>query len=216
MQKMENKNKLYGRERVCASIIDTKIKGRTLNIGAGEMQWIENILFVKNKDFFSSDLDKKNLGKENKAINKIQADATKLPFKDGYFSQVIILDVLEHIKDHNKALEEINRVLKKGGRLAICVPNDTLLSYLNPVRYVQHERHYTIQGIVSLLKKKRFKIKNVFAGGRIFELLALYIHFFAKYILRTKKSPFLEIIDKKEYCRHIPNGNEIAILAIKN
>lgn len=213
---MEIKPKLYGRERVCASIIDTKLKGKTLNIGAGEMQWIENILFVKNKDFFSSDLEQKNLGKENKALNKVRADATKLPFKDGYFSQVIILDVLEHIKDHHKALEEINRVLKKGGRLAICVPNDTPLSYLNPVRYVQHERHYTIEGIVSLLKKKGFRIKSIFAGGRIFELASLYVHFFAKYILRIKTSPFLEIIDKKEYSRHRSNGNEIAILAIKN
>ncbi len=213
---METKNKLYGRERVCASIIDTKVNGRTLNIGAGEMQWIENILFVRNKEFFSSDLDQKNLGKENKAVNKVCADATKLPFKDNYFSQVIILDVLEHIKDHEKALEEINRVLKKGGRLAICVPNDTVLSYLNPVRYVQHERHYTIKGIVSLLKKKGFKIKSIFAGGRIFELASLYIHFFAKYLLKKKVSPFLEIIDKKEYSRHMPNGNEVAILAIKN
>lgn len=214
--KKQNSFKLHGRERICSSIIDTKIKGKTLNIGAGEMQWIENHLFPNNKNFFSSDLDKNNLGKENKAINKIQCDATKLPFKDGYFSQVIILDVLEHIKNHEKALEEINRVLKKGGRLAICVPNDTLLSYLNPVRYVQHERHYTIEGIVSLLKKKGFKIKTVFAGGRIFELASLYIHFFAKYLLRKKASPFLKLIDKKEYSNHRDNGNEIAILAIKN
>lgn len=211
---MESKNKLYGRERVCASIIDTKIKGKTLNIGAGEMQWIENVLFVKNKDFFSSDLDQKNLGKENKAVNKVCADATKLPFKDGYFSQVIILDVLEHIKDHHKALEEINRVLKKNGKLAICVPNDTLLSYLNPVRYAQHERHYTIDQITKLLRKKGFRIKIIFAGGRIFELTALYIHFFAKYFLKKKISPFSKIIDK-EYSKHIKNGNEIAILATK-
>ncbi|MBM3231755.1 class I SAM-dependent methyltransferase [Candidatus Pacearchaeota archaeon] len=212
---MENKNKLYGRERVCASIIDNKIKGKTLNIGAGEMQWIENILFIKNKNFFSSDLDDKNLGVENKAINKVKADATKLPFKDGYFSQVIILDVLEHIKDHHKALDEINRVLNKNGKLAICVPNDTFLSYFNPVRYVQHERHYTIKDITNLLTKKGFKVKRVFAGGGIFELAALYIHFFAKYFIKKKVSPFSKIIDK-EYFKHNQKGNEIAILAIKN
>ena len=215
MQK-QNKIKLYGRERICSTIIDTAIKGKTLNIGAGEMQWIENQLFLNNKDFISSDLDKKNLGISNKSSNKVQCDATKLPFKDGYFSQVIILDVLEHIKDHEKALSEIHRVLKKNGRLAICVPNDTALSYLNPVRYVQHERHYTINGIVYLLNKKGFKIKKIFAGGRIFELAALYIHFFAKYFLKKKISPFLNLIDKKEYSKHIDNGNEIAILAIKN
>lgn len=213
---MENNSKLYGRERICASIIDTKIKGRTLNIGAGEMQWLENKLFLKNKNFFSSDLDPKNLGNGNKAINKVECDATKMPFKDEYFSQVIILDVLEHIKDHHKALYEINRILKRNGKLVICVPNDTFLSYFNPVRYVQHERHYTIKQIVDLLNKNGFYVKKVFAGGGIFELAALYIHFFAKYFLKTKVSPFSKIIDEKEYSKHNKNGNEIAILATKN
>ncbi|MEK6908507.1 MAG: class I SAM-dependent methyltransferase [Nanoarchaeota archaeon] len=212
----EEKDKmLYGRERVCASIIDAQINGRTLNIGAGEMQWIENQLFLNNKNFTSSDLDKKNLGISNKSINKVKCDATNIPFKNGYFSQVIILDVLEHIKDHEKALDEINRVLKKGGKLAICVPNDTLLSYLNPVRYVQHERHYTISQITSLLGKKGFKIKKVFAGGSIFELTALYMHFFAKYLLKKKVSVFSKLIDF-EYSKHSNSGNEIAILAIKS
>jgi len=214
MQKIKN-NKFFGRERICSSIIDTKIKGRTLNIGAGEMRWIENHLFLNNKNFFSSDIDEKNLGKDNKSANKVKCDATKMPFKDGYFSQVIILDVLEHIKDHEKVVEEIHRVLKKNGKLAICVPNDTLLSYLNPVRYVQHERHYTIENITKLLKAKGFKIKRIFAGGGIFELTGLYIHFFAKYFLKRKISPFSKIIDK-EYLRHRENGNEIAILAVKN
>lgn len=213
---MESKAKLYGRERVCASIIDTKANGRTLNIGAGEMQWIENILFLNDKNFFSSDLDERNLGSENKALNKVKCDATNMPFKDGYFSQVIILDVLEHIKDDHKALDEIYRVLKKGGKLAICVPNDTILSYLNPVRYAQHERHYSINDITQLLTKKGFKIKSVFAGGGVFELAALYMHFFAKYLLGKKISPLGELIDKKEYSKHSKNGNEIAILAVKN
>ncbi|MEK6894035.1 MAG: class I SAM-dependent methyltransferase [Nanoarchaeota archaeon] len=213
MQK-QDKIRLYGRERVCSSIIDTKIKGKTLNIGAGEMQWIENQLFLNNKDFISSDLDKKNLGTSNKSINKVQCDATKLPFKNNYFSQIIILDVLEHIKDHEKALEEINRVLKKGGRLAICVPNDTTLSYFNPVRYVQHERHYTIDKITSFLKKKGFGVRNIFAGGGIFELVALYLHFFTKYIL-GRKIEFFNNLRDKEYIKHKKNGNEIAILATK-
>jgi len=37
-------------------------KGKTLNIGAGEIIWIENDLFLNNKNFISSDIDKNNLG----------------------------------------------------------------------------------------------------------------------------------------------------------
>ena len=67
------KYEYYGRERICRSFIDTKINGKTLNIGAGEMLWIENDLFPGNPNFISSDINKRNLGKHNLAINKIVA-----------------------------------------------------------------------------------------------------------------------------------------------
>ncbi len=217
MGRLKESLKLYGRERICASFIDSGIKGKTLNIGAGEVLWIENGIFLNNKKLVSSDLNARNLSQKNKAYNKIVADATSLPFKDNYFSQVIILDVLEHIKEHEKALSELNRVLKKSGKLIICVPNDTLLSYLNPVRYVQHERHYSLSLITSIIKKHGFEIKKIFAGGGIFELLNLYTHFLIKYTTGRIINPrFFNTFRDSEYKRHNPSGNEIALLAIKN
>jgi len=209
--------KYYGRERVCASLIDKRIKGKTLNIGAGQMQWIENDLFPGNPNFISSDLNKNNLGSNNLAKNKIMLDAEKkMSFKKGELSQVIILDVLEHLKNHEFTLSEISRVLKKNGKIVICVPNDTLLSYLNPIRYAQHERHYTIKEIVNLLKKNGFKINRVFAGGGIFELIHLYLHLIIKYTTgRLIEPAFLNKLRDKEYGSHWKNGNEIAIKAIK-
>ena len=198
------------------SFIDTKINGKTLNIGGGEVLWIENDLFLGNKDFISSDIDEKNLGEKNKAINKIIIDATKIPFKDNEFSQIIMLDVLEHIKKDALALKEINRVLKKDGKFVICVPNDTFLSYLNPIRYAQHERHYTIKNIIKLLQKNGFKIEKLFAGGGIFELANLYTHLIIKHT--TGKIINIKFFDKLrdyEYKSHRNNGNEIAILAVK-
>ncbi len=205
---------LFGRERICASFMDSRIAGKTLNIGAGEVLWIENQVFLNNPNLMSSDIDSKNLGPQNKAKEKIVVDATKIPLTNGYLSQLIILDVLEHIKDHEKAVKEIARVLKKKGRLVVCVPNDTLLSYLNPVRYVQHERHYKIEDITNLLKDNGFKIEKVFAGGGIFELLALYLHFLVKYTT-GKKINFLNKLRDLEYRKHKNSGNEIAVLATK-
>lgn len=208
--------KLYGRERICASFMNTKIKGKTLNVGAGAVLWIENIVFKGDSNFISSDIDEKNLGKGNSAKNKMILRAERMPFKNGEISQVIILDVLEHIKEDEKAVKEISRVMKKSGNLVVCVPNDTLLSYLNPVRYVQHERHYTIHGITSLLKKNGFKIEKLFSGGGIFELMNLYIHFFIKYTTGRLVHPsFLDWLRDWEYKTHTISGNEIAIRAIK-
>jgi len=210
------KNNYYGRERICASFIDTKINGKTLNIGGGEILWIENDLFLNNPNFISSDIDEKNLGEKNKARNKIVMDARRIPLQNDELSQIIMLDVLEHIKEDKIALNEINRVLKKDGKFVICVPNDTFLSFLNPIRYAQHERHYTLKRITNLLEKNGFKIEKFFAGGGIFELANLYVHLIIKY--STGKIINLKFFDKlrdMEYKNHKKSGNEIIIKAIK-
>tara|TARA_Y100000310_G_scaffold270732_1_gene284738 strand:+ start:223 stop:855 length:633 start_codon:yes stop_codon:yes gene_type:complete len=208
--------KLYGRERICASFMDTKEPGKTLNIGAGEVLWIENFLFKNNKNLISSDLDPKNLTEKNKAKTKKIIDAESIALPSNTINQVIILDVLEHLKQDNKAVKEIHRILKKSGKLVVCVPNDTLLSYLNPVRYVQHERHYSISHISNILKNNGFKIKKIHAGGGIFELMNLYTHFLIKYTTGKIINPkFFDKLRDNEYKTHRKSGNEIAILAIK-
>jgi len=51
-----------------------------------------------------------------------QADATCLPFSDQSIDKIICSEVLEHIKNYQAVLCEINRVLKPNGILAISVP----------------------------------------------------------------------------------------------
>jgi ubiquinone/menaquinone biosynthesis C-methylase UbiE len=53
------------------------------------------------------------------------ADTTKLPFKDEAFDVVFFLDVIEHLTkaQTEKALHEIKRVLKKGGKVIVHTNN---------------------------------------------------------------------------------------------
>lgn len=54
----------------------------------------------------------------------VQADLeAPLPFKDGSFDAVLMLDVLEHLHNRGQALDEARRVLKPGGLLFLAVPN---------------------------------------------------------------------------------------------
>ncbi|MCX6136428.1 MAG: class I SAM-dependent methyltransferase, partial [Ignavibacteriales bacterium] len=41
-------------------------------------------------------------------------DGTSLPFSDGSFEQVLLADVLEHVVEDHKVIEECYRVLKPG------------------------------------------------------------------------------------------------------
>jgi len=52
----------------------------------------------------------------------LAGDALRLPFGDGTFDAVICSEVLEHLPDYRGALDEMLRVLRPGGRLAVSVP----------------------------------------------------------------------------------------------
>ena len=50
-------------------------------------------------------------------------DATNLRYPDASFDKVLCSEVIEHIPDASRAIAEIHRVLKPGGRLVISTPN---------------------------------------------------------------------------------------------
>jgi SAM-dependent methyltransferase len=53
----------------------------------------------------------------------VSGDATGMPFGDGMFDRVIAAEVLEHVLDDQRAMNELARVLRPGGLAAITVPS---------------------------------------------------------------------------------------------
>jgi SAM-dependent methyltransferase len=51
-----------------------------------------------------------------------EGDALSLPFADGEFDRIVAAEVLEHIPADIQAIEELVRVLRPGGTLAVSVP----------------------------------------------------------------------------------------------
>jgi SAM-dependent methyltransferase len=52
----------------------------------------------------------------------LAGDANALPFADGHFDRVIAAEILEHIPDDRTVINEIARVTRPGGRVAVTVP----------------------------------------------------------------------------------------------
>ena len=68
---------------------------------------------------------------------------------DNSFDTVISFQVIEHVKEDQKFLEEIHRVLKPGGKAIITTPNIKMTLTRNP----WHEREYTNQELKDLAGK---------------------------------------------------------------
>ena len=81
----------------------------------------------------------------------VQGDVQRLPFRDGQFDFVSSWGVISHVLDSHRALTELARVTKGGGRVLVVLSNR--LSFLAPMRIVMIRlgkytlgacRHYTL------------------------------------------------------------------------
>ena len=89
-------------------------------------------------------------------------DLMKLPYRDGTFDFLSVLDVIEHIKEDISAISEMSRILKKNGILIISVPH-RMKYYTNQDRLIGHYRRYEINQLISNFNK--FNLMNLKTFG---------------------------------------------------
>jgi SAM-dependent methyltransferase len=98
---------------------------------------------------------------EGQAFSLTVANALTLPFADDAFDKIVCSEVLEHIPDYKSALNEIERILKPGGVLAVSVPRywpEWLCWRLSP------EYHNTPGGHVRIFRSYELKSDVVQTG----------------------------------------------------
>jgi SAM-dependent methyltransferase len=66
-------------------------------------------------------------------------DAHELPFADGSIANIVAVDVLHHLADPARFLDEVRRTLRPGGRLVAVEPYTSPVSTL-AYRFFHHER----------------------------------------------------------------------------
>lgn len=113
--------------------------GRVLDIGCAD-RWIEQHL-SDHCEYIG--LDYYATGKlMYGATPDLFGSASRLPIRDTSVDTVLLLEVLEHLRDPREALCEIHRVLRPNGRLLLSVP------FLYPIHDAPHDyQRYTIHGL---------------------------------------------------------------------
>ncbi len=167
-----------------------------LNLGCGpgktlvrRFRHIEfTVEFDINFDYISSAKD--NLLKNEQKIIPhntvvfVHGDGTQLPFKNECFDLVVLSQVLEHVDDNSKIIQEIWRALKPNGVFLLSCPHNGLFAFLDPLNFKHYfpkiytflqlnkksnrsakvfHRHYSLSQLQNLLQG--FKIESIYRGG---------------------------------------------------
>lgn len=147
-----------------------RVSGRVLEIGCGAGRCIRTVksrrpdLECHGCDVGRAAIERAR-GYDDAVIYDV-ADATRLPYPDGHFDAVIMLDLMEHIPEPIKVLREAHRVCRAGGVFHLHVPCEgASLSLYKPLlaagtdltrQAVGHLHHFQVEQVRSLLKSAGF------------------------------------------------------------
>ncbi|BFI73757.1 SAM-dependent methyltransferase [Nanoarchaeota archaeon] len=175
--------------------------------------------YLKINNAYSIDLYLPPIEIQNKLPNikflKSSAyELTKL-FKEEYFDVVLLIDVIEHLFDTDKAVEEIRKVLKNNGILVISTPN--LSSFINrlllffgyqplgtevsTIKHYGRPRKYNLrEGVAGHIRVFTYKALNEFLEDKGFSIIKSYtvinnwpkeyniLHRFESFLIKINKS----------------------------
>ncbi len=165
-------------------------KGTLLDIGCGDGTISLKIKNSLNCEVKGAELIQENVVKARKKgidAKKVDLNNEKLPFKSSSIDCVFAGEILEHVIDSEKLLEEMKRVLKKKGILILTVPNTAswynrmllLFGYLphfiesgskqsygTPFGEINgHVKAFTKRSVLEMLKGNGFKIEKSCGTG---------------------------------------------------
>lgn len=132
------------------------IRGSVLDVGCGQKPY--RYLF-QTDHYIGMD--------RNIEVNPdIVATSQCFPFKKRIFDNIVCFETLEHIKSPEKCLRNLQRVLKKEGKLLLTVPFEW------PLHYEPHDYwRFTPYSLKILLTKAGFKIQKIDRIGGLFAVI---------------------------------------------
>lgn len=115
-----------GQERRLAIIRQAggeRLRGRVFVDGCGLGTYLEKLAPEANPAIGLDIEHERTLQAKQKTPRVVCGAGEYLPFPDGTFDLILSHEVLEHVQDDRKAVQEMLRTLKPGGRLVLFCPN---------------------------------------------------------------------------------------------
>ena len=106
--------------KILQRYLDARPGEKVLEVGCNRGSLVRRLQSL-GIDAYGVDINKDAIA-EGLTHNLSRMDATNLDFPDSSFDRVYSLHTIEHVPDLRKALAEMERVLKPGGRLVLTYP----------------------------------------------------------------------------------------------
>lgn len=162
---------------------NANVYGKILDAGCGNMPYRRKFLhaseyvgidYVKFPAFTAKDM---------------VGDITNLPFEKESFDIVLNNQVIEHVNDPKKVLNEINRVIVVGGTLILTAPQMCRI-HGEPHDYYR----FTKFGLEYLITSSGFEIVSIESMGGFWRAFGSHLNF---YIMENIKNIFLKNVVRK-------------------
>jgi ubiquinone/menaquinone biosynthesis C-methylase UbiE len=112
-----------------AEMADLPISGRLLDAGGGTGRIAEMLVQYADRVVVSdSSLRMLRQARFKDGLECVGSETERLPFPDGAFERVVMVDAFHHLADQTRSLVEVWRVLMPGGLLVIEEPDIRRLS----------------------------------------------------------------------------------------
>ena len=142
------------REKAVDNLIGTSV----LDLGSGTGAAFDQLL---NYETTALDPDKKML-ELNTFEDKVLGSAENLPFEDNSFDNVFCCFVWRNVSDTNKALQEVYRVLRPGGKFILLDMTRPKNSFLKMLHKIGTFKVLHLIGLLTFnLKEYRFLYKSL-------------------------------------------------------
>lgn len=154
-------NFVYQRSRLAYHKASERVWGRVLEIGTGSGYGVE--IIAPRATHFTT-IDKHRAPDEVLCGDNVEfreATVPPLPFEDESFDCVISFQVIEHIRDDERFVSEVRRVLRPNGIFVVSTPNITMSLTRNP----WHVREYTKEQFHELLAPHFSSVEAMGVGG---------------------------------------------------
>lgn len=202
--------------------LPAELKGkRCLEVGCARGT-VSYFLRSAGGSWFHTDTDRANVSGTHALLKDgvvVQVPVDALPFPHHSFDLVVSLDYLEHVQDDGKAISELWRVLKPGGRLLLSTPTTGPRLLLNRVKpwigltldqYGHVREGYELKQLSARLQSEGYDVRSSCTYSRFFtELIEMGINFAFVKIFRkgmdgnaAKRDGSITIGSKESFEKH--------------